>query len=210
MGYFANVWDGIRTTAQGFKITLGYLKVRGFWGVLGLTLIESATLAPMTILADALALGSASLPKDSGRRGFEYGWVRGAGSAAFVAGTLVAGHAVAGLGLGAIIVLESTLLAIAVPAAMCVPEVVHRRSERDSPAPARAFLAAQHCPYSSANSTASSLGRNTKMPYRRRDSCFPQLLRLLQARGTPQLWKECRRAPRCRTHAGAPRAASPR
>lgn len=30
MSYFGNVWDGIRTTAQGFKITLGYLKVRPY------------------------------------------------------------------------------------------------------------------------------------------------------------------------------------
>jgi hypothetical protein len=30
MGYFGNVWDGIRTTAQGFKITLGYLKTRPY------------------------------------------------------------------------------------------------------------------------------------------------------------------------------------
>ncbi len=26
MSYFGNVWDGIRTTAQGLKVTLGYLK----------------------------------------------------------------------------------------------------------------------------------------------------------------------------------------
>ncbi len=123
----------------GAVVTLGYLEARGFWALLGLTLIYSTTLAPVTILADALALGSASPPKDCGRRGFEYGWVRGAGSAAFVAGTLVTGHAVAGLGLGAIIVLESALLAMAVPAAIGVPEVVHRRPERESPAPAGAF-----------------------------------------------------------------------
>jgi NADH-quinone oxidoreductase subunit I len=30
MGYFGNVWDGIRTTAQGFKITLAYLKTRPY------------------------------------------------------------------------------------------------------------------------------------------------------------------------------------
>jgi NADH-quinone oxidoreductase subunit I len=30
MSYFGNVWDGIRTTAQGFKITLGYLKTRPY------------------------------------------------------------------------------------------------------------------------------------------------------------------------------------
>lgn len=30
MGYFGDVWAGIKTTAQGFKVTFGYLKVRPY------------------------------------------------------------------------------------------------------------------------------------------------------------------------------------
>ncbi len=44
---------------------------------------HAAVLAPLTPIADALALGSAQA-----KPGFAYGWVRGAGSAAFIAGAL--------------------------------------------------------------------------------------------------------------------------
>ena len=72
-------------------VTLGYLPAQGFWPFLALSLGHAAALAPVTILADALALGAAMPPPSRGRRGFEYGWVRGTGSAAFIAGTLLAG-----------------------------------------------------------------------------------------------------------------------
>ena len=66
-------------------VTLGYVPAQGFWPFLALSLGHAAALAPVTILADALALGAAVPPPGSGRpRGFEYGWVRGTGSAAFM------------------------------------------------------------------------------------------------------------------------------
>lgn len=65
--------------------------------VVCIALLHAAFLAPMPVLADALSLGAAS------RQRFEYGRVRGAGSAAFIAGTLVSGQLVAGHGLDAIV-----------------------------------------------------------------------------------------------------------
>jgi PPP family 3-phenylpropionic acid transporter len=105
--------------------TLGYLSARPFWTLLGVILAHAAALAPMTVLADALALGAA------GRRpGFEYGWVRGTGSAAFIGGTLLAGQAVGALGLVAIVWLQAGLLAAAMLAARRVPEFAHRAVAR--------------------------------------------------------------------------------
>ena len=80
-------------------VTLGYLPAHGFWPFLALSLLHAASLAPVTILADALALGAAAPSPGSGRRGFEYGWVRGTGSAAFIGGTLLSGQAVSAWGL---------------------------------------------------------------------------------------------------------------
>lgn len=48
-------------------ITLAYLPAQGFWIFLAITLLHAASLAPMTVLADALSLGAAK------RHGFEYG-----------------------------------------------------------------------------------------------------------------------------------------
>lgn len=75
-------------------------------------LVQAAALAPTAVLADALAVG----------RGFEYGWVRGAGSAAFVAGILVSGQAVGAFGLAAIVWLQAALLGAEAFAASRVPE----------------------------------------------------------------------------------------
>src|SRR5262245_30557110 len=86
-------------TTLAASVTLGYLVAHGFWSLLGVSLLQAAALAPMTILADALALGAAAPPLRSSRRGFEYGWVRGTGSAAFIVGTLLSGQGVSAFGL---------------------------------------------------------------------------------------------------------------
>ena len=104
-------------------VTLGYLPAEGFWFFLAISIAQAAALAPMTILADALALGAAK------RQGFEYGWVRGTGSAAFIAGTLASGQLIAGRGLGIIVVLQAALLAAAALAARFVPDIAERRSK---------------------------------------------------------------------------------
>ena len=90
--------------------------------------MHAASLAPITILADALALGSASPAPSSSRPGFEYGWVRGTGSAAFIVGTLLSGQAVSRFGLDLIVWLQASLLGVAAFAALQVPELIHPRT----------------------------------------------------------------------------------
>ena len=127
-------------TALAAAVTLGYLAAHGFWILLGMSLLHAASLAPITILADALALGSASPPPSSGRRGFEYGWVRGTGSAAFIAGTLVSGQAVNEFGLDVIVGLQASLLGAAAFAAILVPELIHHHTADAVRAPAGGVL----------------------------------------------------------------------
>ncbi|MER9585497.1 MFS transporter [Mesorhizobium sp. M0276] len=97
--------------------TLGLAAVQGLFLLLIVYLAQSAGLAPITTLADALA-ARASVRDPV----FEYGWVRGAASAAFVAGTLAAGQVLGVLELGAIIWMYAALLAGALAAAALVPE----------------------------------------------------------------------------------------
>lgn len=108
--------------ALAAAVTLGYLPARGFWFFLVLTLAHAAFLAPMTVLSDALALGS------SQRERFEYGRVRGTGSAAFMVGALASGQLVGGFGLEAIVWSQASLLFLAALAATRVPEIPHERA----------------------------------------------------------------------------------
>jgi PPP family 3-phenylpropionic acid transporter len=101
--------------------TLAYVPAHGFVPFLLLTLLHAAFLAPMTVLADALALGSSKAAK------FEYGWVRGAGSAAFIAGIVLSGQLVGGFGLEVIAWSQALLLAAAALAALRIPELMHAR-----------------------------------------------------------------------------------
>jgi PPP family 3-phenylpropionic acid transporter len=127
-------------TALAASVTLGYLAAHGFWILLGVSLLHAASLAPITILADALALGSASPPPSSGQRGFEYGWVRGTGSAAFIIGTLLSGQAVSAFGLDLIVWLQALLLGVAAFAGILVPELIHARPTGAVRAPAGGVL----------------------------------------------------------------------
>ncbi len=90
-------------------VALALLPAASFPVLLLVSLCHAAALAPITTLADALATRHASAA--AGQRRFEYGWVRGAGSAAFVVGTLIAGQVVTAAGLTSIILLHSGLLA---------------------------------------------------------------------------------------------------
>lgn len=84
-----------------------YLLVSAFWAILAVALLHAITLAPLTNLADALAL-LVSRTEKPGR--FEYGWIRGAGSAAFIAGSFMGGTMVAAYGLESVISIQSILL----------------------------------------------------------------------------------------------------
>ncbi len=109
--------------ALGALATLGFFSAHQFWTLFAVIVAHAATLAPMTVLADALAVGAANRPP-----GFEYGWVRGTGSAAFILATLASGQAVSAVGLDAIVWAQALLLAVAAFAATRVPELVHQRS----------------------------------------------------------------------------------
>jgi MFS transporter, PPP family, 3-phenylpropionic acid transporter len=131
-GRIGDLIQGLRVVlvvclALAASVTMGYLGAYGFWILLGINLLHAAALAPITILADALALGSASATR-SGRRGFEYGWVRGTGSAAFIVGTLLSGQVVSVFGLDLIVYLQALLLGVAAFAAILVPELTHRHT----------------------------------------------------------------------------------
>jgi len=118
--------------AAAALVTLGYLSARGFWMVLAVMVLHAWALAPMTVLADALALGA---------RSFEYGRVRGTGSAAFMLGTLVSGQAIGAFGLDAIVPLQALLLGAAALAAVRVPEIEHHpRPKSESKVGAGALL----------------------------------------------------------------------
>ncbi len=111
-------------------VALGLLGVTGFSSLLAVSLVHAAALAPITTLADALALGAAA-PGPGGAR-FEYGWVRGTGSGVFILGTLLSGQVVGAWGLDAILVLQAAQLACAAGAARLVPAPAQPRAVDDS------------------------------------------------------------------------------
>lgn len=111
----------------------------GFAGLMLAGLAHAAATAPLAPLADALALPAAAASR------FAYGTVRGAGSAAFIAGTLVAGQLTGLLGLSALPVAGAAAFALlaaatlALPAGPAGPET---RTARPGLAELRAFLGA--------------------------------------------------------------------
>ena len=130
--------------AAAAAVALGYLSARGFALLLLGSVAHAAVLAPLTPVADALTLGSAE-----GRPGFPYGWVRGAGSACFIAGTLLSGAVVSRLGLLAFVWMNAALLAAAACVAPFLPNRVAGRVDGpagtvrgDAPAGARGSMAA--------------------------------------------------------------------
>jgi PPP family 3-phenylpropionic acid transporter len=124
-GRTADLFDALRGVFACFAVAgaltaLGYLPANSFWSVLVISVIYAAMLAPLTTTADALALRAVKSSGETNRR-FEYGWMRGAGSAAFIVGSLLAGQAIVAFGLKFIIWGSSSLLAAAAAAAMALP-----------------------------------------------------------------------------------------
>jgi PPP family 3-phenylpropionic acid transporter len=106
-------------TAAAALIAFAYVPARGLPLLFLISVAHSAVLAPLTPVADALALGSAErTPR------FEYGWVRAAGSAAFIAGTLISGQSINQYGLGVIVWLNGGLLAVAAGFCLLIPNRV--------------------------------------------------------------------------------------
>jgi MFS transporter, PPP family, 3-phenylpropionic acid transporter len=103
-GRLADVFGAFRLELALFALAVAvasllYLPAHYFWLLALVNLTQAAMLAPLVPLADALALSWSSSTTRGNSGAFEYGWVRGIGSAAFIAGVLVAGQSAAVWGL---------------------------------------------------------------------------------------------------------------
>lgn len=106
LGTLRLVLAGCAAVAAAAAVAL--LWAHGFWVLLLVALVQAAALAPITSIADALSVNTAR-PLIAGSP-FEYGWIRGAASAAFVLGTLAAGQLVTPADLSAVIWLNASFL----------------------------------------------------------------------------------------------------
>jgi MFS transporter, PPP family, 3-phenylpropionic acid transporter len=120
--------------AMAAVIAFGYDLPAGFAIFLLVSVAHASALAPIVPIADAMTLAAAP-----GR--FQYGWVRGAASAAFVAGAVGAGQVVAATSLGAIVWMNGTILALAAGAALRLPRNALDRPVVRRHANVRALLA---------------------------------------------------------------------
>jgi PPP family 3-phenylpropionic acid transporter len=77
-------------TALAAASAAALLWAHSFALLLFITVIQAASLAPTTSLADALSVNAAR-PRLAGKE-FEYGWIRGSASLAFIIGTLTVGQ----------------------------------------------------------------------------------------------------------------------
>jgi PPP family 3-phenylpropionic acid transporter len=123
--------------AAAALLALGYLPAQGFWPLLGIALLQASALAPLAPLGDSLVLAAAAPHERGNRPGFDYGWVRGAGSAAFIIGLVVSGQAVDHYGLAAIVWLNAALLALAALFALGVPKLPQPEPAQSAVATAR-------------------------------------------------------------------------
>ena len=121
--------------AMAAVIAFGYDLPAGFAIFLIVSVAHASTLAPIVPIADAMTLAAAP-----GR--FQYGWVRGGASAAFVVGAVSAGQVVQATSLGGIVWMNGTLLALAAVAALWLPRNALDRPLAPRQANVRALLAA--------------------------------------------------------------------
>jgi MFS transporter, PPP family, 3-phenylpropionic acid transporter len=108
-------------------VAAAFLISNSFSSLLTIALLQAATLAPMTSLADALTVNVAGF--QSAGKPFEYGWVRGSASAAFVAGTLLVGQLVTRTNFTPIIWMNVALLAATALTALLLPYTQQSSSE---------------------------------------------------------------------------------
>src|SRR5271166_105958 len=130
-GRLADVFGAFRLELALFAISaagasLLYLPAHAFWALALVNLIQAAMLAPLVPLSDALALSWSRSTMRSAPRAFEYGWVRGAGSAAFIAGVLAAGQIAGVWGLPSILGLTAASLLVAALSARFAPDLAQR------------------------------------------------------------------------------------
>jgi PPP family 3-phenylpropionic acid transporter len=99
---------------SGF-VGLAYTQAFGFAPLLAVSLAHAAATASLAPLSDAL-----SVTASAKGRAFQYGWVRGTGSIAFVAGSMASGQLIDHFGLSSIIVSSSVLFLVM---ALCATRV---------------------------------------------------------------------------------------
>ncbi|MEH2622806.1 PPP family 3-phenylpropionic acid transporter [Bradyrhizobium sp. AZCC 1719] len=126
VGMFADFLQSLRLVlafcaALAAATAVALLPADGFWLLLLLALVQAVALAPTTSIADALSVNAAR-PQIAGRL-FEYGWIRGSASAAFVCGTLLIGQLITSTDLTRVIWLNAALLVAAAGATALVPRV---------------------------------------------------------------------------------------
>ena len=107
--------------AASAAVALGYVPATGLLPLALIVVAHATLLAPLTPIADALTMGASEGAPSGGKPGFDYGWVRGTGSAAFIVATAASGQAVGWAGVGVIIWLNAALLAVAAILATRVP-----------------------------------------------------------------------------------------
>ena len=109
---------------------LGYVLIPGFAGLLVVAMVQAAMLAPIAPLADALATTAARTSEFGEGRRFEYGWLRAAGSAAFIVGTMLSGWTASNTGLASIVWFSGILLGAGGATALLLPEIASGRMSR--------------------------------------------------------------------------------
>jgi MFS transporter, PPP family, 3-phenylpropionic acid transporter len=87
-------------------IGLTYNLAFGFAALLVVSMLHAGATASLAPLSDALSVAAAR------ERAFQYGWVRGAGSIAFIGGTLASGQLIDRFGLSSIILTSSVFFLI--------------------------------------------------------------------------------------------------
>jgi MFS transporter, PPP family, 3-phenylpropionic acid transporter len=124
--------------AAAALIALGYLSAQSLWLLFLVGVLHSAALAPLAPLSDTFALGTAASARSSNpvARGLHYGWIRGAGSAAFIVGSVLSGEAIGQFGVDVVVWLNAALLVVAACAGRVVPVVL---PTQHSLAPAKAI-----------------------------------------------------------------------
>ncbi|MBV9566926.1 MAG: MFS transporter [Hyphomicrobiales bacterium] len=118
------------SAAAAGTCALFFLPAQGFLMLLPVALAQASLLAPLAPLSDALALSASSTPEPKpGAKRFQYGWVRGVGSVAFVAGSVLAGEAARPFGLVVTLWLNAALLSAAAVCALPLPNIVEPSSD---------------------------------------------------------------------------------
>ncbi len=127
-GRLADVFAAFRLELALFSIAAAvasmlYLPAHGFWLLALVNLTQAAMLAPLAPLADALALSWSRSTIRGNTGSFEYGWVRGVGSAAFIAGVLLAGQSAGTWGLSSVLGLTALGLIATALSTRFVPDL---------------------------------------------------------------------------------------